>query len=118
MRKIKFYRTEAGRSPVEEFLDALASPQAQKAVWVLQLIEDIDLVPKQYFKKLVGTDGLWEVRVQHGGSSFRILGFFDGNNLVVLNHCFHKKSQKLPRKEIAIAENRKRDYLDRKDGNE
>ena len=48
------------------------------------------------------------------GNIFRLLGFFDGDNLVVLNHGFQKKSQKTPSKEIKTAETRKKDYLRRK----
>jgi len=32
----------------------------------LQLIEDLKIIPVQYFKKLVNTQDLWEVRVQVG----------------------------------------------------
>jgi len=56
MREIRFYRPESGSCPVEEFLDSLSGKQAQKAAWVLQLIEDMDIIPVQYFKKLVNTD--------------------------------------------------------------
>jgi len=34
---------------------------------------------------------------------------------VVLNHAFTKKTQKTPRKEIRIAEKRRKDYLRRKE---
>lgn len=114
MREIVFYRTESGRCPVEEFLDALESKQAQKIAWVLQLVEELDLVPAQYFKKLVDSEDIWEVRVQTGGNIFRILGFLDGVKLLVLNHGFQKKTEKTPPKEIRNAEKRKRDYLARK----
>ena len=113
MREIVFYRTRSGSCPVEEFLDSLSSKQAQKAVWVLQLIEEFDNIPSQYFKKMVDTDELWEVRIQSGGNIFRILGFFNGDNLLVLNHGFQKKTQKTPRKAIKLAEERKKDYLNR-----
>ena len=113
MREIVFYRTSSGSCPVEEFLESLSSKQAQKAVWVLQLIEEIDNIPSQYFKKMVNTDDLWEVRIQSGGNIFRILGFLSGNNLVILNHGFQKKTQKTPRKSIKLAEERKKDYLNR-----
>jgi len=53
------------------------------------------LVPVQYFKKLVNTDDIWEVRVQVGNNIFRILGFLDDERLVVLNHAFQKKTQKI-----------------------
>ena len=114
MRQVNFYRTSSGRSPVEEFLDSLTGKQAQKVVWVLQLIEELDHVPKQYLKKLVNTEGIWEVRVQFGGNIFRLLGFFDGEELLILTSGFAKKTQKTPRQEIATAENRKRDYLNRR----
>lgn len=104
---------ESGRCPVEEFLDSLNSKQAQKVAWVLQLVEELDVVPVQYFKKLVGSEEIWEVRVQVGNNIFRILGFLDGAELIVLNHAFQKKTQKTPIKEIRAAERRKRDYLAR-----
>ena len=115
MRKIKFYRLETGKCPVEEFFDSLTNKQFEKIAFVLDLIEQIDIVPRKYFKKLKGADDIWEVRVQQGNNIFRVLGFFDGKELVVLNHAFTKKSQKIPQKEIAVAEKRKRNYLKQKD---
>lgn len=83
-------------------------------VWVLRLIEELPKIPSQYFKKLVGTDDLWEVRIQFGNNIFRLLGFFDGGQLVVLTNGFAKKTQKTLPQEIEIAERRKHDYLSRK----
>ena len=97
MKVIYFYRTESGACPVEEFLESLQSKQAQKVAWVLQLIEEFDVVPVQYFKKLVNTDDLWEVRVQIGGNIFRIIGFLDDEQLVVLNHAFKRKLRRRQR---------------------
>lgn len=114
MKEVIFYRTSSGRCPVEEFLDSLASKQAQKVAWVLQLVEELDVVPSQYLKKLDGSEGIWEVRVRTGNNIFRILGFLDGNELVILNHAFQKKTQKIPLKDIRVAEKRKYDYFARK----
>jgi phage-related protein len=113
VRTIIFYRTESGRCPVKEFIDSLNAQQARKVVWVLQLVEELERVPTQYFKKLVSTDDIWEVRVRTGGEIFRLLGFFDGARLIVLNHAFSKKTRKTPAGAIALAEIRKRDYLGR-----
>jgi len=114
MKKIHFYRTESGKCPIEEFLNSLDNKQAQKVTWVLQLIEDIDIIPVKYFKKLVNTDDIWEVRVQVGNNIYRLLGFCVGEKLVILNHAFQKKTQKTPKNEIKIAETRKKDYLRRR----
>ena len=111
MMEIVFYRMDSGDCPVEEFLDSLSAKQAQKVTWVMDLIEDLDIVPGKYFKKMAGTDDIWEIRVQSGNNIFRILGFIQENNVMVLNHAFQKKTQKTPKKEIAIAEARKKDHL-------
>ena len=63
MKTILFYRTELGKCPVKEHLDNLTDIQATKIAWVLKLIREIDQVPSKYFKKLVNTNEIWEVRV-------------------------------------------------------
>lgn len=98
VRNVIFYETDTGRSPVEEFLDTLSTKQARKAAWVINLVEDMDVVPAEYFQKMPSTDELWEIRVRVAGNIFRFLGFFDGRKLVVLSHAFQKKTQKTPSK--------------------
>ena len=61
-----------------------------------------------------GTDDLWEVRAEFGGDAYRLLGFWDAGRLIILTNGFAKKTQKTPTREIEIAEQRKRDYLNRK----
>lgn len=87
-------------------------------VWVLRLVEELDVVPSQYFKKLVNTDDIWEVRIQFGGDIFRLLGFFFDTTAVVLTNGFAKKTQKTPLQEIALAEQRKRAYMKQRAANE
>jgi len=112
-REIRFYRTASGRCPVVEFLESLSAKQAQKIAWVLTLIEELDVVPARYFKKLTGSEGLWEVRINVGRDTFRLLAFFDGPRVVVLAHGFAKKAQKVPKKLMALAERRRAEYLGR-----
>jgi phage-related protein len=113
VREVHFYRTKSGACPAEEFLDALKGKQAQKVIWVLRLVEQLDPVPSQYFKKLVATDGLWEARAQHGGDTFRLIGFFDGDRFMVVSG-FAKKTEKTPQQELDLAEARRKDYLSRR----
>ena len=114
MRTVNFYRLPNGQSPVELFLDSLTGKQAQKFTWVLQLIEELDIVPVQYFKKLVDSENIWEVRIQFGNDIFRLLGFFESGTLLILTNGFAKKKQKTPPQEIELAVTRKNDYLKRK----
>ena len=113
MRKIEFYRTTSGKCPIEEHLDTLTDTQVTKITWVLKLIKDLDIVPKKYFKKLVNSNGIWEVRIDVANNTFRLLGFMQVNNLVILTNFFQKKSKKTPLNEISIAEMRKNEYLNR-----
>lgn len=111
MRKIIFYRLKNGKCPIEDYLNLLSQKQIEKVFFVLDLIEQFNIVPRKFFKKLESTDNLWEARVQYGNNIFRFLGFFDGSELVVLNHAFTKKTQKTPQKEIKKAAQRKKDYF-------
>ena len=113
MHEINFYKDEQGKSPVEEFLDELKSKDAQKVVWVLQLIEQHDIIPKTYFKKLVNTDDIWEVRAQSGNNIYRLLCFVEGQSVIILTNGFQKKTQKTPKNEIQLAEKRKMDWIRR-----
>lgn len=115
MRIIKFYRTETSNCPVEDFLKNLSDKQAKKVAWTLRVVRELEQVPTQYLKKLKSTDDIWEVRVIFGNNTFRFLGFFDGPELIVLTSGFAKKTNKVPKQEIEIAEARKRDYYRRKE---
>jgi len=112
-RTVTFYRTVDGKCPIQEFLDSLPGKVAQKIVWVLRLLEDIDRVAASYFKKLAGTEDIWECRIQFGSNAYRIFCFFL-NNSIVLTHGFVKKSQKTPAREIERAEVYRRDFLKRR----
>jgi phage-related protein len=108
-----FYRTVDGKCPVQEFLDSLPGRVTQKIVWVLRLLEDMDIVPASYFKKLAGTEDIWECRIQFGSNAYRIFCFIL-NNSVLLTHGFFKKSQKTPVREIERAEAYRRDFFKRR----
>jgi phage-related protein len=96
-------------------LDSLSGKQAAKVTWVLGLVEDLPIIPRQYFKKLIGTNDIWEIRIDSGNDTFRLLGFFERGNLVILTNGFAKKTEKTPANEIKLAETRKNDYLRRKE---
>ena len=112
-RTVLFYKTADGKCPVQEFIDSFPGKVAQKIVWVLRLLEDLEIVPSSYFKKLVGTEEIWECRIQFGSNAYRIFCFFIDNS-VVLTHGFIKKSQRTPTYEIERAEAYRRDFFKRR----
>lgn len=113
-RKVVFYRTEQGKCPVQDFIDSLPGKVAQKIAWGLSLIEDLDILPSGYFRKLVNSEEIWECRTHVGSNAYRVFCFFDSNSVVVLTHGIMKKTQKTPPAEIERAEKYRRDYLQRR----
>jgi phage-related protein len=114
MREVEFYRTRSGRSPVHEFLAQLPLKAASKIRWVLQDVLISDHVSTKFFKKLRGTEHLWEIRVEYGGEAFRLLSFLNGARVVVVLTAFSKKTERTPPLEIELAHQRRREYLNRK----
>jgi len=113
MKKIKFYKLPSGRSPVEDFLDTLTSKEAQKVVWVLNLIEEMENISTKFYKQLSNSDGIVEVRIQIAKNNFRLLGFEDKDIFIILTNGFKKKDQKVPKSEINLAQQRRDEYLTR-----
>ncbi len=114
MKTISFYRTSSGKCPVVEYLDTLTDAQVEKITWVLKLIRETEQISTRYFKKLVNTNDIWEVKVNFGNNIFRLLGFFQNQESILLTNSFQKKTQKTPRKEIKLAERRKKEFLSRR----
>ena len=114
MRKIIFYKTESGKVPAKEFLENLPDKFSKKIAWTLRTVRELDFVPKQYLKKLTNTDDIWEIRATIGSNTFRFLCFFDGTDLIIVTNGFAKKTNKVPKQEIKLAEERKKDYYRRK----
>ncbi|MEX0608274.1 MAG: type II toxin-antitoxin system RelE/ParE family toxin [Balneolaceae bacterium] len=86
----------------------------EKIQYVLELIRQVDRVPKKFLKHLTGTDGLYEIRVQYQSNIYRIFCCFDEGNLIILFNGFQKKTQKTSKKEIDKALTIKKKYFNSK----
>jgi phage-related protein len=98
----------------ELFLIKQRQKVREKIFWTFLLIEEVQQIPETYLKHIEGTDGLYEIRVQHGSENFRIFCFFDEGKIVVLTNGFQKKTQKTPKQEITKALNIKKEYYENK----
>lgn len=99
----------------QEFLDGLPNKVREKIISNIRkstFVLDPDL-----FKKLDDTD-IWEFRTFYNKTKYRLLAFWDKgdkiNTLVIATHGFIKKTQKTPLKEIAKAEEIRKDYFNSK----
>ena len=119
MYKIIFYRTESGKEPVLDFIRELRKRKDKDARIISEKINDyIEILRicgksagEPFMKPLRGD--IWELRPIKN----RILFAAWAGNGFVLLHCFLKKSQKTPVKEIEKAQKELEDFL-RRNGNE
>ncbi len=85
-----------------------------KILYVLELIKQVDRVPEKFLKHLTGTDGLYEIRIEHKSNIYRLFCCFDEGKLVVLFNGFQKKTQKTPKGELDKALRLMQDYFKQK----
>ncbi len=111
-RKIEFYRTSENKCPIEDFFDFLDDKVVSKILAVLKYIEEFDIIPIKFFKKLKNTN-IYEIRVMAMNNIYRILCFFHKNSIIILTNGFQKKAQKTPMNEIEKSEKFRLDYLRR-----
>lgn len=110
--EVEFYRDEAGREPVADFLDALPDSARAKSVRHIELLTTYGVLLKEPYTKQV-RGKIRELRVADKIGAVRILyfGFIEGR--FILLHGFIKKTDKTPAREIDIAEKRMKDFLSR-----
>lgn len=97
-----------------DFFETLKPEVQRKFNWTLQLISRIERIPEKFFKHITDSSDLYEIRIEYGSDIYRVFSFFDKSRLVILLNCYQKKSQKIPRKELELAQKLKKQYLDEK----
>ena len=110
-REIQFYRKY-----FIEFYVSLDPKTQEKIEYVFKLIRTVEIIPGKFLKHIENTDGLYEIRVRVGGDIYRIFCCFDEGKIVILFNGFQKKSQKTPKKEINKALALKKEYFNKKKG--
>ena len=110
--KIVFYETTDDDTPVEDFIKSLPEKAQDKIARTFDYLEEFGIaLGAPRLKKLTGTS-LWELRIL-GADSIRIFYITQTGKIFLLLHGFKKKAQKTPKKEIAIAEKRLREFQNR-----
>ena len=110
MHQLKVRTVFAYKTYFSDFFDRQRLKVRDKIIWTIWIIEHLQQVPEEYLKHLEGTDGLYEMRIQHGSDIFRIFCFFDEGQLVVLANGYQKKTQRTLKKEIDKALRIKKQY--------
>lgn len=97
-----------------DFFNAQSEKVKDKIDYVLFLVAWAEVIPKKFFDRITGYEGLFEVRIEYGSNIFRIFCCFDEGNLVVLFNGFQKKTQKTPKNEIEKAMLIREEYFESK----
>ena len=110
VRKLVFYKDY-----YDVFIKNQRSRVQAKIFWTIILIENVEKVPSKYLKYIIGSDGVFEIRILTRNDIFRIFCFFNKQNELVLINGFQKKTQKTPQNEIDKAVKIKHDYENEKE---
>ena len=102
---IEYYEDSRGKRPVEDYINSLPVEKQANIIRVFDLVGEFGIqLGEPYLKHIEGK--IWEMRP----AKERILYFtFTGKKFVLLNG-FTKKTRKTPKKEIKIAQKRKKEY--------
>ena len=98
----------------EDFLKEQPTKVQDKIFKIIEAIETLERVPKNYLKQIVGTKNLYEARIQLASNIWRVFCFFDNDKLVILINGFQKKTQKTPKSEIEKAKKLMAAYFNEK----
>lgn len=113
MWSIEYYQSEAGRSPVAEFIDSLEASAKARVARTLDLLEEFGIeLGMPYAKHL--ENQLWELRVRQARNRYRVIYFLASGQTFVLLHGLTKKTGPVPRSDLETAERRRDDYLSRR----
>lgn len=107
----EFYQSPSGNPVVYDwFLEQEAKVQARFAQ-IFDLLQDKGTsVGMPYVRPIVNTK-LYEIRVEQSTNIYRIFYFAYTGRRFILLHGFQKKTQKTPKKEIELAEKRRKEFL-------
>ena len=109
---ILFYQEKKGNAPVVKWLSELRSKNSQGFANCVGRIRQLESMGHELRRPSADylRDGIYELRAKHRNIQYRILYFFNGKNIAVLNHSIIKKSSAVPKKEIELAIKRKEKF--------
>ena len=108
---VEFYADRRGHAPVEAFFETLETGDLARIQRDLELLEEFGIsLRAPHVKHLEGK--IWELRTKSRGQNFRVLYFTYVGKRIVLLHALLKKTPRIPRDDLALAEKRLWDFLD------
>lgn len=108
-----YFKTASGRIPAREFIESLDPRTQRKFFYVRGLLEEFGhRLPAPHTRHL--GNGIFELRFGVIEGNIRILYFFFSSNQIILTNGFVKKTGKTPSREIHLALERRKLFLEHK----
>jgi len=111
--KIVFYQEQKGGAvPVVDWLNELKRKNPKAYAKCFGRIDRLSAEGHELRRPAADylRDGIYELRAKYLNVQYRILYYFDGQNIAVLNHSIIKKTSAVPKKDIELAIKRKEKF--------
>ncbi len=112
--EVLFYNKPDGTEPAKEFLSSLDEKMRARMLKTIDLLKECGTELRMPYSEHL-TDGIFELRAKSGSDITRVLYFFVIGGKVILTNGFVKKTQKTPRREIALAKKYRNEFLNREE---
>ncbi len=90
---------------MEEFISRLDKKTQTRLEWSIERLRQRNVQAREPLVKHI-EGKIWELRDESRGNAYRVFYFAMIGRRIVLLHAFQKKTQRTPRGEIAIAQQR------------
>ena len=109
---IFFYQEKEGDAPVVNWLNELKAKNRKGFANCVGRIRQLQSTGHELRRPSADylRDGIYELRAKHRNVQYRILYFFNGQDIAVLNHSIVKKTAAVPNKDIELAIKRKNKF--------
>jgi phage-related protein len=115
--RIIFYQDEDGDVPVLEWLRDLSKKDRKGYANCIARIQQLEDTGHELRRPAADylRDGIYELRAKHIHVQYRILYFFNGQNMVILAHALIKEDSQVPDSDIKQATLRKQSFVKKPD---
>jgi len=109
---ILFYQEKEGNVPVVDWLKELRTQNPVGFANCVGRIRQLQSAGYELRRPSADylRDGVYELRAKHRNVQYRILYFFSGKNVAILNHSIIKKTSAVSKKDIDLAIKRKKKF--------
>jgi phage-related protein len=109
---ILFYQEKEGDAPVVDWLKQLKIKNSKGFANCVGRIRQLQSIGHELRRPSTDylRDGIYELRAKHRNVQYRILYFFSGKDVAILNHSIIKTTSAVPNKDIELAIKRKKKF--------